>query len=76
MQLSLTQSQAKMIRESLKLYNTSLLTSSDDWHDYDNLFEKLANLSDTRGDAVFNNDPYEVHSQSNTNRIGKDMDLI
>ena len=65
MQLSLTQSQAKMIRESLKLYNTSLLTSSDDWHDYDNLFEKLANLSDTRGDAVFN-----------TNRIGKDMDLI
>ena len=65
MQLSLTQSQAKMIRESLKLYNTSLLTSSEDWHDYDNLFEKLADLSDTRGDAVFN-----------TNRIGKDMDLI
>ena len=65
MQLSLTQSQTKMIRESLKLYNTSLLTSSEDWHDYDNLFEKLADLSDTRGDAVFN-----------TNRIGKDMDLI
>ena len=65
MHLSLTQSQEKMIRDSLKLYNTSLLTSSDDWHDYDNLFEKLADLSDTRGDAVFN-----------TNRIGKDMDLI
>ena len=76
MQLSLSQSQAKMLRESLKLYNTQLLTSAEDWRDYDNLFEKLANLSDTRGDAVFNNDPYEVPSQSNTNRIGKDMDLI
>ena len=65
MQLSLSQSQAKMLRESLKLYNTQLLTSAEDWRDYDNLFEKLANLSDTRGDAVFN-----------TNRIGKDMDLI
>ena len=63
MQLSLTQSQAKMIRESLKLYNTSLLTSSDDWHDYDNLFEKLADLSDTRGDAIFNNDPYEYPAE-------------
>ena len=76
MQLSLSQSQAKMLRESLKLYNTKLLTSSQDWRDYDSLFEKLADISDTRGDAVFNNDPYEVPSQSNTNRIGKDMDLI
>ncbi len=65
MQLSLTQSQADLIRNALKLYNTKLLTNSEDWRDYDNLFEKLAELSDTRGDAVFN-----------TNRIGKDMDLI
>ena len=71
MQLSLTQSQAKMIRESLKLYNTSLLTSSDDWHDYDNLFEKLAELSDTRGDAVFNNKGSDVKYKH-----GKDLDLI
>ncbi len=63
MQLSLSQSQAKMLRESLKLYNTKLLTSSQDWRDYDSLFEKLANLSDTRGDAVFNNDPYEYPAE-------------
>ena len=63
MQLSLSQSQAKMLRESLKLYNTKLLTSSQDWRDYDSLFEKLANISDTRGDAVFNNDPYEYPAE-------------
>ena len=57
MQLSLSQSQAKMLRESLKLYNTKLLTSSQDWRDYDSLFEKLADISDTRGDAVFNKNP-------------------
>ena len=68
MQLSLSQSQAKMLRESLKLYNTKLLTSSQDWRDYDSLFEKLADISDTRGDAVFNNDPYEVPPQSDTNQ--------
>ena len=60
MQLSLSQSQAKLIRNALKLYNTQLLTSAEDWRDYDSLFEKLADISDTRGDAVFNNDPYEI----------------
>ena len=65
MKLSLTQSQASLLKECLKSYNTQLLTSSEEWGEYDNLFEKLADLSDTRGDAVFN-----------TNRIGKDMDLI
>ena len=63
MQLSLSQSQAKMLRESLKLYNTQLLTSAEDWRDYDRLFEKLADISDTRGDAVFNNDPYEYPAE-------------
>ena len=63
MQLSLSQSQAKMLRESLKLYNTQLLTSAEDWRDYDNLFEKLADISDTRGDAIFNNDPYEYPAE-------------
>ena len=63
MQLSLSQSQAKMLRESLKLYNTQLLTSSQDWREYYSLFEKLADLSDTRGDAVFNNDPYEYPAE-------------
>ena len=63
MQLSLSQSQAKMLRESLKLYNTQLLTSAEDWRDYDSLFEKLADISDTRGDAIFNNDPYEYPAE-------------
>ena len=57
MQLSLSQSQAKLLRNALKLYNTKLLTSSQDWRDYDSLFEKLADISDTRGDAVFNKNP-------------------
>ena len=63
MQLSLSQSQAKLIRNALKLYNTQLLTSAEDWRDYDSLFEKLADISDTRGDAVFNNDPYEYPAE-------------
>ena len=59
MKLKVSQSQAKLIKEALKSYNTELLTSGQDWRDYDSLFEKLADISDTRGDAVFNNDPYE-----------------
>ena len=65
MQLSITQFQAGLIKQSLKLYNIEMLSSSEEWKEYDILFDKLAELSDTRGDAVFN-----------TNRIGKDMDLI
>ena len=76
MQLSLTQFQADIIKQSLKLYDIEMLSSSQEWREYDNLFDKLSVLSDTRGDAVFNNDPYEVPPQSDTNRIGKDMDLI
>ena len=71
MQLSLSQSQAKMLRESLKLYNTQLLTSAEDWRDYDSLFEKLADISDTRGDAVFINDPYEVFPQFDKNQTSE-----
>jgi len=59
MKLKVSQSQAKLIKEALKSYNTELLTSGQDWRDYDKLFEKLADLSDTRDDADFYNDPYE-----------------
>jgi len=71
MQLSLTQSQADLIRNALKLYNTKLLTNSEDWRDYDNLFETFAELSDTRGDAVFNN-----KGSDSKYKHGKDLDLI
>ena len=69
MQLSLTQFQADLIRNSLKLYNIEMLSSSEDWKEYDNLFDKLSVLSDTRGEDDF-------YKESNTNRVGKDLDLI
>ena len=47
MQLSLTQFQADLIKNSLKLYNIEMLSSSQEWREYDNLFDKLADLSDT-----------------------------
>ena len=69
MQLSLTQFQADLIRNSLKLYNIEMLSSSKEWREYDNLFDKLSVLSDTRGDDGF-------YKESNTNRVGKDLDLL
>ena len=69
MQLSITQFQADLIRNSLKLYNIEMLSSSKEWKEYDNLFDKLADLSDTsRAD--------DFYKQSNTNRVGKDLDLL
>ena len=69
MQLSITQFQADLIRNSLKLYNIEMLSSSEEWKEYDNLFDKLSVLSDTRGEDDF-------YKESNTNRVGKDLDLI
>ena len=69
MQLSLTQFQADIIKQSLKLYNIEMLSSSKEWREYDNLFDKLSVLSDTRGDDEF-------YIESNTNRVGKDLDLL
>ena len=40
MNLKLTQSQARLLKECIKLYDTQLLTSSEDWRDYDKLFER------------------------------------
>jgi len=68
MQLSITQFQADLIKNSLKLYNIEMLSSSKEWKEYDNLFDKLADLSDTsRAD-----DFYKQHS----NRNGKDLDSL
>ena len=69
MQLSITQFQADLIKNSLKLYNIEMLSSSKEWREYDNLFDKLADLSDTsRAD--------DFYKQSHSNRNGKDLDLL
>ena len=69
MQLSLTQSQAILIKKVLRSYNTELLTSSDDFRDYDNIFKQIADLSDTSRDEDF-------YKQSTLNRNGKDLDSL
>ena len=69
MQLSLTQFQADIIKQSLKLYNIEMLSSSKEWREYDNLFDKLSVLSDTsRAD--------DFYKQSSLNRNGKDLDSL
>ena len=69
MQLSITQFQADLIKNSLKLYNIEMLSSSKEWKEYDNLFDKLADLSDTsRAD--------DFYKQSTLNRNGKDLDSL
>ena len=69
MQLSITQFQADLIKQSLKLYNIEMLSTAEDWREYDNLFDKLSVLSDTRGEDDF-------YKQSHLNRNGKDLDLL
>ena len=69
MQLSITQFQADLIKQSLKLYNIEMLSSSQEWREYDNLFDKLSVLSDTsRAD--------DFYTQSHSNRNGKDLDSL
>ena len=69
MQLSLTQFQADLIKQSLKLYNIEMLSSSQEWREYDNLFDKLSVLSDTsRAD--------DFYKQSKRIKHGKDLDSL
>jgi len=69
MQLSLTQFQADLIKNSLKLYNIEMLSSSKEWREYDNLFDKLSVLSDTsRAD--------DFYKQSKRIKHGKDLDCL
>ena len=68
MQLSITQFQADLIKNSLKLYNIEMLSSSKEWKEYDNLFDKLSVLSDTsRADDFY---------KQRSNRNGKDLDSL
>ena len=69
MQLSLTQFQADLIKNSLKLYNIEMLSSSKEWREYDNLFDKLSVLSDTSRAADF-------YKQSKRIKHGKDLDSL
>ena len=69
MQLSLTQFQADLIKQSLKLYNIEMLSSSQEWREYDNLFDKLSVLSDTsRAD--------DFYKQSKKIKNGRDLDSL
>ena len=69
MQLSLTQFQADLIKNSLKLYDIEMLSSSKEWREYDNLFDKLPDLSDTsRAD--------DFYKQSKRIKHGKDLDSL
>ena len=68
MQLSITQFQADLIKNSLKLYNIEMLSSSKEWKEYDNLFDKLSVLSDTSRADDFYKQP--------SNRNGKDLDSL
>ena len=69
MQLSLTQSQAILFKKVLRSYNTGLLTTYEDWKDFDNIFEQFADQSDTsRAD--------DFYKQSSLNRNGKDLDSL
>ena len=69
MQLSLTQFQADIIKQSLKLYDIEMLSSSQEWREYDNLFDKLSVLSDTsRAD--------DFYKQSKRIKHGKYLDSL
>ena len=77
MQLSITQSQAIIIKNSLnmmrsyikELYNTEILSSSKELREIDNIFEQFADLSDTSRDDDF-------YKQPVLNRNGKDLDSL
>ena len=91
MLLNLSPFQAYIVKNALRSYNTELLTSSDDWKEFDNIFEQIAELSDTRGDAVVDNNYEQIPNHSynlerriynagdiKTKRIkhGKDLDCL
>ena len=69
MQLSLTQFQADLIKNSLKLYDIEMLSSSQEWREYDNLFDKLSVLSDTSRADDFYKQPKKIKN-------GRDLDSL
>ena len=67
--LNLSPFQAYIVKNSLRSYITELLTSSDDWREFDNIFEQIADLSDTSRDEDF-------YKQSKRIKHGKDLDSL
>ena len=67
--LNLSPFQAYIVKNALLSYNTELLTSSDDWREFDNIFEQIADLSDTSRDEDF-------YKQSKRIKHGKDLDSL
>ena len=67
--LNLSPFQAYIVKNSLRSYNTELLTSSDDWREFDNIFEQIADLSDTSRDEDF-------YKQSKRIKNGRDLDSL
>ena len=69
MLLNLSPFQAYIVKNSLRSYNTELLTNYEDWKDYDNIFEQFADQSDTsRAD--------DFYKQSKRIKHGKDLDSL
>ena len=80
MLLNLSPFQAYLVKNALRSYNTELLTTSHDWKEFDNIFEQIAELSDTSRATIFDNDPYESSSveykQLKRIKHGKDLDIL
>ena len=80
MLLNLSPFQAYIVKNSLRSYNTELLTSSDDWKEFDNIFEQIADLSDTSRAPIFDNDPYESpafeYKPPKKIKNGRDLDSL
>ena len=69
MLLNLSPFQAYIVKNALRSYNTELLTSSDDWREFDNIFEQIADLSDTSRETDFYKQPKRI-------KHGKDLDSL
>ena len=67
--LNLSPFQAYIVKNSLRSYNTELLTSSDDWIEFDNIFEQIDDLSDTSRDEDFYKQPKKIKN-------GRDLDSL
>ena len=67
--INLSPFQAYIVKNALRSYNTELLTSSDDWREFDNIFEQIADLSDTSRETDFYKQPKRI-------KHGKDLDSL
>ena len=64
MLLNLSPFQAYIVKNALRSYNTELLTNSHDWKEFDNIFEQIADLSDTSRATVVDNNYKQIPNYS------------